>query len=408
MGRFVKIAVIVVLLAAGTGVRATDNSKLIIGPTECYLDLYYADANHMVYTSTESGHFSVMDYNFATGKAETLVTSTKENGIGLSVSSAWNQSIANNYVCWLLYETDSKHSKVGYAKSNSDKKGVCTSVKSVRVDATVDNLGNVYWSEKSDGTLESLKTAGVFSFNIDKDSAPRKIFAATRNPFVGAYVSAYNGYAAWMHPVNGKYDIMLYDAKTDKVTDVTKDFNETVGMPVIIGDYVYWQGRYKIVQYSIKNNTIETVWDIDIKDISWFDINRSPESDYLVISGFTQDTHDLNAKRNYFIVTYNPKTKELKKQFLGDKAIQIGNYGSYGNRIAFSSMSDDAVDQNIIKIYYPETRKIETVIDNSQLFCATRVAPKLVGNTLTWLESDYDPYRREKCSSIYSLVLENR
>jgi hypothetical protein len=201
--------------------------------------------------------------------------------------------------------------------------------------------------------------------------------------------------------------LFLYDSRNDKVENVSGDFKEYLGSPIIIGDYVYWLGDNKVVQYSMETSQIKTVWDIDIPNVKSLDIIRSPESNYMVLEGFSFDEKSVNPSRDYFVVTYDPGTENLTKKMFGNTSIQIGKYGCYKDRIAFVCRESDPVFSTAIKVYYPETGKIDTIISNKQRHCTYRGIPRMNGNMLAWDEVDLNPYTREECSTMYALDLGN-
>ena len=391
-----KILAFVLIFSLGiTNISAT--SEIILEErADGHSKLMYADDTHAVWTKNvpNTGTY-IIDYVFD-GNVKEIVGGGDGKSVGMSQES--DTYVAGKYICWLEFNSISKLLSVGYAKSGTDKKGICTTYEAQRYSCNVDRLGNVFWAERTG----DAKTCGVYVFNIDTDTKPKRIFAYPLGEF-SSRVYANNGYAVWYYPnKTGKMDLYVYspDGTVDNISE--KD-NSRASFPCFFGNAIYWKSGKDLIRYDVLTKTKESVYTFDYTNLWSLEFASNPDSETVVMQGMRLTGTGTTSESHYFIFTYDPVKKIGKECPINDiNSMFVGSSSSQSGKVVFECTQSVAYENRRIMICDTNNNTVETLATNDNNGNTYLEVPRIKGNKVGWSKIIVDE-KGNHTSSVYTL-----
>lgn len=392
-----KLLLFLVLVLGISSVYGITSDVQLEETTLGHSKLFYVDDAHAVWTRSVQGQgMYILDYLFE-NNTKNVIGGGDGEYVGMTQES--DIYVSGQYICWTEGDGRSDLTTIGYAKSGSETKGICTKYAAKRFSVSVDKLGNVFWAEQTGDP----NTWGIYVFNIETGTQPRRIFSYPLGEF-SSRVYACNGYAVWYYPnKTGKMDLYAY-WPDGSIENITQTDEKTIGSPpVFFGETIYWMSGTNLIKFDVVTKFKEIAYSFDYTNMRSLSFANNPDNDMVVMQGMRMTGSGENSVRHHFIFTYDP-SKKIGKEFQIENTLNlfIGSNSSQGKKIVFECSEPGGYQNTCIKLYNAENDTIETLINNTNRSCTFREVPRIKGNRVGWSEVNMDADKNKE-SSVYFL-----
>jgi hypothetical protein len=344
-----------------------------------------------VYKTYGNGTYHIDKYDLTTSESTTVVSSEDRNIVWYN----WDSKIyaKGDYICWISSKYGTPKA-IGYFKLSTGESGFLSQIDYGKMySLTLHESGCLFWSNAT----PSQKTSGIYMFDINNpERDPQIIFNYSRSGAGrGTVISTSGNFVVWScYNKEHVENVHLYNIKSKSVKNITEDIPSNCTKPTIQDNRVYFTNDNKMKLYDIENDTVATVFPINDDEKVATLIN--PNGHYVVF-----DIKNINASLYPdHVLLFDPETKEII--WIDHKVVSpkftITSGSCYGKKFVY-------IDGNAVKLFDGEEYKTYTIIDNSIEVANSRYSPRISGNTITWIETNFEEDSKSRTHTSKAFIL---